>query len=78
MYLSSARTLVLLNLQSGHDFINLSLLSDLFLLLVSQESAVETLADVLQEYLIKVCKLLRAAVDREALTGSTGFQVSKQ
>ncbi|XP_033633690.1 STAGA complex 65 subunit gamma-like [Asterias rubens] len=43
---------------------------------MSQESAVETLADVLQEYLIKVCKLLRAAVDREALTGSTGFQDS--
>ncbi|XP_038058412.1 STAGA complex 65 subunit gamma-like isoform X2 [Patiria miniata] len=41
---------------------------------MSQESATETLTDVLHEYLTKVCKLLRGAVDKEALTSCTGFQ----
>ena len=45
-------------------------------MLAIQESSLETLTDVLQEYQMKVCKLLRAAVDREAMTGYTGFQVS--
>ncbi|XP_041465203.1 STAGA complex 65 subunit gamma-like isoform X2 [Lytechinus variegatus] len=40
----------------------------------SQESSLETLTDVLQEFLCNTCKLLRVAVDREALTGHTGFQ----
>lgn len=40
----------------------------------SQESSLETLTDVLQEFLSSTCKLLRVAVDREAHTGQTGFQ----
>ncbi|XP_071489559.1 STAGA complex 65 subunit gamma-like [Diadema antillarum] len=40
----------------------------------SQESSLETLTDVLQEFLANTCKLLRVAVDREAHTGQTGFQ----
>ncbi|XP_030833007.1 STAGA complex 65 subunit gamma [Strongylocentrotus purpuratus] len=40
----------------------------------SQESSLETLSDVLQEFLCNTCKLLRVAVDREAHTGHTGFQ----
>lgn len=40
----------------------------------SEELALETLTDVLNDYLTKVCQLLRVAVDREATTGSTGFQ----
>ncbi|XP_070543161.1 STAGA complex 65 subunit gamma-like [Ptychodera flava] len=39
-----------------------------------QESVLETLTDALGDYNQKVCQLLRYAVDREALTGSTGFQ----
>ncbi|XP_006816646.1 STAGA complex 65 subunit gamma-like, partial [Saccoglossus kowalevskii] len=41
-----------------------------------QESVLETLTDVLTDYNQKICKLLRVAVDREARTGTTGFQVS--
>ncbi|XP_072051426.1 STAGA complex 65 subunit gamma-like [Amphiura filiformis] len=39
-----------------------------------QESSLETLTDILHEYETKVCKLLRTAVDKEAITGYTGFQ----
>ncbi|PIK54298.1 putative STAGA complex 65 subunit gamma [Apostichopus japonicus] len=40
----------------------------------SEEPALETLTDVLNDYLSKVGQLLRVAVDREATSGSTGFQ----
>ncbi|XP_022106609.1 STAGA complex 65 subunit gamma-like isoform X2 [Acanthaster planci] len=41
---------------------------------MSQDSATETLNEILHEYLTMVCKLLRVAVDREALKSCTGFQ----
>lgn len=44
-------------------------------LAASEEPALETLTDVLNDYLSKVGQLLRVAVDREATSGSTGFQV---
>lgn len=40
----------------------------------SEDLALETLTDVLNDYLNRVCQLLRVAVDREATSGSTGFQ----
>ncbi|XP_033108722.1 STAGA complex 65 subunit gamma-like isoform X2 [Anneissia japonica] len=41
---------------------------------MSQESALDCLTDVLHEYLLKFCKRLRLAVDREATYGTTSFQ----
>ncbi|XP_077989180.1 STAGA complex 65 subunit gamma-like [Glandiceps talaboti] len=39
-----------------------------------QESVLETLTDVLRDHSQKICQLLRVAVDKEAMTGSTAFQ----
>ena len=40
------------------------------------ESVLETLTDIGHEYFVQMTRLLRHAVDNEALHGGTGFQVS--
>ena len=43
---------------------------------MASESALESLTDIADDFLIRFCKLLRFAVDNEAVNGRTGFPVS--
>ena len=43
---------------------------------MASESALEILTDILDDFNTKLCRLLRTAVDNEALNGRSGFSVS--
>ena len=44
---------------------------------VASESSLEILTDILDDFNTKLCRLLRMSVDNDALSGRTGFPVSK-
>lgn len=41
------------------------------------ESALQTLTDIAEDYFIRFTRFLRFAVDREEVSGNTGFPVSR-
>ena len=44
---------------------------------VANESTLETLTDIVDDFNTRLCKLLRSAVDNEALNGRSGFSVRR-